>query len=73
MKNSSIGRRDSRSNSALQFVQTLAVLDERRNRNKLRGYDPWAKRIQVNEQDFITRPTAEQIVAHNRKVAAFCR
>jgi hypothetical protein len=37
------------------------------------GECAWAKRIQVNEQDFITRPTAEQIVAHNRKVAAFCR
>lgn len=43
MKNSLIGRRDSRSSSALQFVQTLAVLDERRNRNKLRGYDPYLK------------------------------
>ena len=37
------------------------------------GECSWAKRIQVNEQDVITRPTAEQIVAHNRKVAEFCR
>ena len=37
------------------------------------GECSWAKRIIVNEQDFITRPTAEQIVAHNRKVARFCR
>lgn len=37
------------------------------------GECAWAKRIQVNEGDFITRSTGEQIVAHNRKVAAFCR
>jgi phage terminase large subunit-like protein len=43
MKNSSTGRRASRSNSVLQFAQTLAALDERRNRNKLRGYDPYLK------------------------------
>lgn len=33
----------------------------------------WAKQIQVNGGDVITRPTAEQIVAHNRKVTRFCR
>jgi len=33
----------------------------------------WVKKIIPNEQDFITRPTAEQIVAHNRKVTQFCR
>lgn len=33
----------------------------------------WVKRIVVNEADVITRPTAEQVVAHNRKVAEFCR
>lgn len=43
MKNSSTGRKDSRSSSALQFVQTLAALDERRNRNKLLGYGPYLK------------------------------
>lgn len=43
MKNSSTGRKDSQSSSALQFVQTLAALDERRNRNKLLGYVPYLK------------------------------
>jgi hypothetical protein len=43
MKNSSTGRKASRSNSALQFAQTLAALDERRNRNKLRRYDSYLK------------------------------
>jgi hypothetical protein len=33
----------------------------------------WAKRIVVSESDELTRPTKEQIVAHNRKVTAFCR
>ena len=33
----------------------------------------WVRRIIVNDEDVITRSTAEQIVAHNRKVAAFCR
>ncbi len=33
----------------------------------------WAKRILVSDGDVITRATAEQIVAHNRKVMAFCR
>lgn len=33
----------------------------------------WVKRIIVNAEDKITRPTAGQIVAHNRKVAEFCR
>ena len=33
----------------------------------------WVKQIVVADGDRITRPTAEQIVAHNRKVAAFCR
>ena len=33
----------------------------------------WVKRITVNAEDQITRPTAEQIVAHNRKVGEFCR
>ncbi len=37
------------------------------------GECSWAKKIYVNEGDVITRPTALQIVAHNRKVAAFCR
>lgn len=43
MKNSSTVRRTSRSSSALQFVQTLAVLGERRSRNKLHSYDPYPK------------------------------
>jgi len=43
MKNSSTARRSSPSNSALQFVRTLAALDERRNRNKLVGYCPYPK------------------------------
>jgi hypothetical protein len=33
----------------------------------------WAKKIIVSEQDVVTRPTAEQIVVHNRKVERFCR
>lgn len=33
----------------------------------------WVKRIVVNGEDQISRPTAEQIVAHNRKVEKFCR
>ena len=33
----------------------------------------WVKQIIVNDGDTITRPTAEQIVAHNRKVVEFCR
>lgn len=33
----------------------------------------WVKQIIVNDGDTITRPTAEQIVAHNRKVTEFCR
>jgi hypothetical protein len=33
----------------------------------------WVRQITVNDADEITRPTAEQIVAHNRKVAEFCR
>jgi hypothetical protein len=33
----------------------------------------WVRGIVVNAEDRITRPTAEQIVAHNRKVAGFCR
>lgn len=33
----------------------------------------WVRQIVVNEEDRITRPTAEQIVAHNRKVREFCR
>lgn len=33
----------------------------------------WVRGIVVNDADRITRPTAEQIAAHNRKVEAFCR
>lgn len=33
----------------------------------------WAKRIVVHESDVLVRATAEQIVAHNRKVERFCR
>ena len=33
----------------------------------------WAKRITVHEKDALVRATAEQIVAHNRKVDRFCR
>ena len=33
----------------------------------------WVRQITVNEADVISRPTAEQIVAHNRKVVEFCR
>jgi hypothetical protein len=33
----------------------------------------WARRITVNDADVISRQTAAQIVAHNRKVSEFCR
>lgn len=33
----------------------------------------WAKRIVTAEGDQLARGTKEQIVAHNRKVDAFCR
>ena len=33
----------------------------------------WSKKITVRDGDVQTRPTAEQLVAHNRKVDAFCR
>ena len=33
----------------------------------------WVQKITVNDADVITRPTAEQIVAHNRAVQKFCR
>ena len=33
----------------------------------------WAKRINISEKDVLVRATKEQIVAHNRKVATFCR
>ncbi len=33
----------------------------------------WARKIIVDEQDILVRSTAEQIVAHNRKVGSFCR
>jgi hypothetical protein len=33
----------------------------------------WSKRIVVADSDQLSRPTKEQIVAHNRKVSAFCR
>jgi hypothetical protein len=33
----------------------------------------WSKRIIVAEKDVLVRATAEQIVAHNRKVERFCR
>ena len=33
----------------------------------------WVRSITVADGDTITRPTAEQIVAHNRKVERFCR
>lgn len=33
----------------------------------------WAKRIVTAPEDTMTRATKEQIVAHNRKVAIFCR
>jgi|GEM_PF-2504701 len=33
----------------------------------------WARKIIVNEHDVLVRSTAEQIVAHNRKVGSFCR
>jgi hypothetical protein len=33
----------------------------------------WSKRITTRAGDVLTRPTKEAIVAHNRKVAAFCR
>jgi hypothetical protein len=37
------------------------------------GECAWAKRIVTAQEDVMTRATKEQIVAHNRKVAAFCR
>jgi len=40
---------------------------------KIAGDCAWVRRIVVNEADVISRPTAEQIVAHNRKVDEFCR
>ncbi len=49
MKSSSSGRKAWRSNSALQFVRTLAALDERRNRNKLFGYRPYPKQREFHE------------------------
>lgn len=33
----------------------------------------WVRQIVVADGDSLTRATAEQIVAHNRKVEAFCR
>ena len=33
----------------------------------------WARRIIVAEDDLLTRPTAEQIMAHNRAVEVFFR
>ncbi len=33
----------------------------------------WARKIVVDERDVLVRSTAEQIVAHNRKVGSFCR
>jgi hypothetical protein len=33
----------------------------------------WVRKIVVGERDIVTRPTAEQIVAHNRKVERLCR
>jgi hypothetical protein len=33
----------------------------------------WVKKIVVSKQDVVTRSTAEQIVAHNRKVERLCR
>lgn len=33
----------------------------------------WVQKITVSDADVITRPTAEQIVAHNRAVQKFCR
>jgi len=33
----------------------------------------WAKQITVSGHDTLVRSTKQQIVAHNRKVAAFCR
>ncbi len=49
MKNSSTGRNTLRSNSALQFVRTLAALEERRNRNKLLGYRPYPRQREFHE------------------------
>lgn len=39
------------------------------------GGDPcgWVKKIKPSIGDVFTRPTKEQIVAHNRKVDRFCR
>ncbi|MEM9683118.1 MAG: hypothetical protein AAF942_07620 [Pseudomonadota bacterium] len=33
----------------------------------------WAKQITVAPDDVLARATKEQLVAHNRKVEAFCR
>lgn len=33
----------------------------------------WVRKIVASPDDLISRRTAEQIVAHNRKVEAFCR
>lgn len=33
----------------------------------------WVREIDVADEDVITRPTAEKIVDHNRKVVEFCR
>ncbi len=33
----------------------------------------WVKRIITNSDDVLTRPTKEQITAHNLKVQQFCR
>jgi hypothetical protein len=33
----------------------------------------WSKRIVTNAADHLSRGTKEQIVAHNRKIDAFCR
>lgn len=33
----------------------------------------WTRKITVSEGDILTRPTKEQIVAHNRAVEEFCR
>jgi len=37
------------------------------------GECAWAKRIVTAPDDVMARATKEQIVAHNRKVATFCR
>jgi len=33
----------------------------------------WARQIRTSDRDVLMRATKEQIVAHNRKVIAFCR